>query len=321
VLPLGGVSSGRTVACNEMGYWVIYDADEHGFRNPKGLWKPGSVDIVLLGDSFTYGACVRLEEHFSGIIRGRFPKTLNLGYPNLGPIGTYATFVEYAHHLRLKKAIWFFFEGNDMTDLDRDLDVPLLMKYLEGGYSQRILELQPEIDTEIKRFIRERREVLKRQPMPRPVPKIVEFFFFREVRNTINMPSFAEASRSKPVRKNKGLNLSEVLERTLARAKNDIESWDGKLNLAYLPAWRRGRDTGGTTEYLRRVKEIAESAAVKLGLPFIDVTSAFMAHPEPERLTAYPLKGRGSHYSHIGYTVVARVVLDHLLKEHPDQLR
>jgi len=53
-------------------------------------------------------------------------------------------------------------------------------------------------------------------------------------------------------------------------------------------------------------------------LPFIDVTPAFMAHPEPKSLTAYPGKGRGSHYSPIGYGVVGKVVLDHFLKERSD---
>lgn len=35
-LPLGGVSNTTTVYCNENGYYVIYESDEHGFENPKG---------------------------------------------------------------------------------------------------------------------------------------------------------------------------------------------------------------------------------------------------------------------------------------------
>jgi len=320
ILPLSGVSLERTVACNEMGYWMIYDADEHGFRNPKGLWKPGNVDIVLLGDSFAYGACVRLEEHFSSIIRQRFPKTWNLGFPNLGPVGTYATLVEYARPLRPKKVVWFFFEGNDMGDLDNELAVPLLMRYLKGDYLQQLFELQGEIDAEINRFIREQRKSLERQPKPPTIPKIIEFFFFRKVRIALNLPSFTEAGRV-PIRDTKRRpNLSGILERTLTKAKKAVESWGGKLYLVYLPAWRRGRDTNDTIDYLKQVKRLIEAVAERLQLSFIDVVPPFMAHPEPRRLTAYPSAARGSHYSHIGYGVVADVVLNYLLKEIPDRL-
>jgi hypothetical protein len=37
-LPLGGVAGVKTVYCNEGGTYTIYDADERGFSNPKGLW-------------------------------------------------------------------------------------------------------------------------------------------------------------------------------------------------------------------------------------------------------------------------------------------
>lgn len=49
LLPLGGISGVKTVFCDEGGGMIVYDADEHGFRNPPGLWNQAPVDAVLLG--------------------------------------------------------------------------------------------------------------------------------------------------------------------------------------------------------------------------------------------------------------------------------
>ena len=57
VIPLGGVGSVKTVYCNEGGEYTIYDADERGFSNPKGLWG-APAEVAVIGDSYTQGACV-----------------------------------------------------------------------------------------------------------------------------------------------------------------------------------------------------------------------------------------------------------------------
>jgi hypothetical protein len=36
-LPLGGIANSTTVSCNDGGEFVIYESDEHGFHNPKGI--------------------------------------------------------------------------------------------------------------------------------------------------------------------------------------------------------------------------------------------------------------------------------------------
>ena len=68
-----------TVHCNESGQYNIYDADEHGFNNPRGLHGQAPLQVALLGDSFTHGACVPREASVAGRVRAAFPATLNLG--------------------------------------------------------------------------------------------------------------------------------------------------------------------------------------------------------------------------------------------------
>ena len=46
IIPLGGISNITTILGNESGYWPIIETDEHGFNNPKGLFKNFRVDIT-----------------------------------------------------------------------------------------------------------------------------------------------------------------------------------------------------------------------------------------------------------------------------------
>ncbi len=63
------VSNKTTVFCNETGQYTIYPSDRFGFNNPDTEWSSPKVEWVLVGDSFTHGACVRPGEDIGGQIR------------------------------------------------------------------------------------------------------------------------------------------------------------------------------------------------------------------------------------------------------------
>ena len=97
LMPFGSISRVPTISDSEIGYWVEYVSDRYGFRNPDEVWdKPA--EIVLLGDSFTFGSSVPREKHFAGMLAQRY-NVVNLGFPAAGPLGYYATLVEYGASL------------------------------------------------------------------------------------------------------------------------------------------------------------------------------------------------------------------------------
>src|SRR5207247_6252437 len=79
-LPLSGVRRVRTVMGSDDRRYTVYDSDEFGFRNPRGLWHPGA-QLALLGDSFVQGYGVPDGRDRASIMRTRCPRTLNLGMP------------------------------------------------------------------------------------------------------------------------------------------------------------------------------------------------------------------------------------------------
>ena len=130
VLPLAAVSNTVTVLCNENGQWIDYRSDQRGFSNPNEIWQSDRLDIAALGDSFTHGYCVPADKTFVALIRKRYPATLNLGIAGDGPLLMLAKLKEYVSPRQPRIVLWFYFEGNDLTDLQRERQSMLLRNYL-----------------------------------------------------------------------------------------------------------------------------------------------------------------------------------------------
>ena len=115
--PLAGISKAATVLCNESGEYTIYESDEHGFNNPQGLFSLDQIEVAALGDSFVHGGCVAAGKDIVALLRQAFPRTLNLGLCGNRPLMELASFREYAKSLRQAVVLWFYYEGNELTDL------------------------------------------------------------------------------------------------------------------------------------------------------------------------------------------------------------
>ena len=71
-----------------------------------------------MGDSYVHGACVNRPNDISSVLRNLSNETvLNLGYGANGPLIEYATLREYLE-IGVRKILWFYFEGNDLNDLE-----------------------------------------------------------------------------------------------------------------------------------------------------------------------------------------------------------
>src|SRR6266568_2391703 len=165
VFPLGQVADLPTIMCREGARpFAEFEADERGFNNPKGIWgKP--VDIMFIGDSMTYGACLPNRDHFIAQIRERFPSTLNLGAGGLGPLIELAQIREFVPKTKPKFIFYMYDENNDLysinptgdSDIVREYGNPILRKYLEDDqFSQRIYERQSEINAALKQLVDEK---------------------------------------------------------------------------------------------------------------------------------------------------------------------
>ena len=71
----------KTIYCNENGYYSIYQSDRYGFNNPDEEWDNKETEYLIVGDSFTDGACVNRPNDIASVLRILSNKSvLNLGY-------------------------------------------------------------------------------------------------------------------------------------------------------------------------------------------------------------------------------------------------
>ena len=238
-LPLGGVSGVATVACNETGTWMVYEADEHGFNNPPGLYDPPP-EIVAVGDSFTHGTCMTRGDEFASILREELRPTLTLGTYGSGPVLMLAQIREYAARLRPPLVLWFYFEGNDVvTDVRREMADPILRRYLEPEFSQHLFDRQASIDRLVSAQIR---------PPAAPAATrgttwaqaALAVVTLRDVR-TVAARAVGRTIRFGPVRSlwfdDKYAEPLRRFDAALTAARDEVEAWGGRLVFVYLPSW------------------------------------------------------------------------------------
>ena len=87
--------------------------DSRGFRNPHALER---ADIVLLGDSHTYGTAVSPNDTWARVLAAETGTTVyNMAFPGWGP-GQAAAFLPDALALKPKTILYGLFFGNDFID-------------------------------------------------------------------------------------------------------------------------------------------------------------------------------------------------------------
>jgi hypothetical protein len=104
------------VYADETPVTVTYDKD--GFRNPAALrdW-----DMVVIGDSFVELGYLPQEDLYTTILSGLVHQGVkNLGVSYVGPLTYLFYFEHYGLSPSTRRALFVFFEGNDLDDLQRE---------------------------------------------------------------------------------------------------------------------------------------------------------------------------------------------------------
>jgi hypothetical protein len=316
---LAAISRRTTLLCNENGDWISYRADRRGFVNPDSAWDFADLDAALLGDSFTQGYCVPPDLSFASLIRKQVPRTLNLGMANDGPLMELATLSEVLPLRRPKAILWFYFEGNDLTDLQNERKTPILANYLNEGFTQELLRDQDQVDRgiadEIPRFVQEGHRADEQRPSNARRYALAAALKLTEVRKRFGLLAGATEAETTAHHDFDGANL-EVFRVVMSEAKRRADTWNGRLYFVYLPAWERftRRYRSPTDEKRDDVLRIVRG----LGLPVIDAVPAFLAQNDP--LALFPFRQPG-HYTEAGHRLVADEVLRYLKSNHEADVR
>lgn len=290
LLPLGGISRVTTVFCNENGRYTIYDSDETGFHNPIGSWNVASLEMVTVGDSFTHGACVPSDKSFVGKIRAGVPSLVNLGMDDNGPLMMLASIKEYAADLRPKIVLWFYFEGNDLGDLRRERNSPLLMNYLRPGFRQQLRNQQTHIDDLLASYVAKVRA--EQVPQVR-FEEIVKLHHLRD-KLAVLLKQVQQRGITPEEQRYFAENSSpaspgdmELFRTVIAEAQRTVQEWGGRLYFVYLPQWERYAGS----PHLNPNRDRVLGTIQELHVPIIDVHPTFESMKDP--LSLFSLSATG----------------------------
>ena len=296
ILPLSGVSNSETIFCNENGYYSIYNSDRYGFNNPDDEWDQKDIEYLLVGDSFTHGACVNRPNDIASELRTLSNKSvLNLGYTSNGPLLEYATLREYLD-VNVKKILWIYFEDNDLNELKKELKDKILYKYFNDlNFSQNLKSKQKEIDIMINTTMED------------------EIFKKKEFEKNLGFKNFKkEFIQIIKIYKTRNIIFNQTIIKPQPKANNDFKILlrlvndlaiknNSKLYFVYLPEYNRYLNDYDNSSY-DSVKKIVN----ELKIPFIDIDQeVFKKERNPLKLFPFKLNG---HYNIAGYKKVSEVI-------------
>jgi hypothetical protein len=299
---LSGIAKSKTIDCNENGYYSIYQSDRYGFNNPDKEWNKKEIEYLLVGDSFTQGACVNRPDDITSILRSLSQKSaLNLAYRGSGPLMSYATLKEY-YKIKTKNILWLYTEGNDLDDLKNELNKNILKNYyLDKNFRQNLDQKQDYINKQTKKIII--------KAMNKQDEVIYQEFKNRTFKNKIL--KFIRLSRTKKliksffIVKKKNLLPIKEFEEILFLAKKFALKNNSNFYFIYLPQQERYTKKIDDKNY-NDVKLIVN----KLGIDFIDLHEDLFSK-ERNPLELFPFKMWG-HYNEIGYKKVAEKIYSKL---------
>jgi hypothetical protein len=310
LIPIAGISGKTTVLCNENGYYTVYEADEHGFNNPRGLYAAGAVDIALIGDSFVQGFCVHPGEDIAGQLRSSGFRTLNLGVGGSGPLLELAALTEYALPYHPKVVLWFYYE-NDDVELIEEEQSSILREYMTPGYDQRLRDRQSRVDQVLSDYVANKLKLEEHALQARQdanssirkrVSSIAKLYDLRQFLFTHVRPACPITFSILPP--------TQELRQLLATANERVESVNGRMYFVYLPSLDTFMESGA--KYRRHHDQVI--AAVKsLNIDIIDFLNQIDTRgTDPVKLFA---PTRPAHYSVAGYRLLRDVIRERLLDD------
>lgn len=317
-LYLSGISNIKTILCNESGEYAYFDSDKYGFNNKNKIYDSNKVDSVLLGDSFTLGACVNPKDNLaSQISLITKNKLLNLGYSGNGPLISMVTMFEYLEDVYFSKLIYVYFGGNDLWDLKNELKNSKLKSYLkEEKVFQDIKKNNFEKDKNLKKLIESEFgnfQVNKSQQHFKDYLKLVKI---REISKKV-LPKKQKHTACKHCEfmastddAEKKILINE-LDKILEKMYEFAEKKNAKFYIIYLPEIGRYKNDNIKIENFNNISDVKKLFSKYEN--FIDISSYLDEEKNP--LKYYPFE-REWHFNEEGYKKVSEIISKYLISNN-----
>ncbi|WP_281972955.1 alginate O-acetyltransferase AlgX-related protein [Ruegeria faecimaris] len=285
----------KMLLCSVLGEPVTYTPDRLGFRNPPSVFE-NDVNVMLLGDSFSEGFCLREGEHLADKLRQDIPSLLNTGHRGIGPLYQLAVLGRYGPEFQPDLTIFSFFAGNDWRNLERELEKPWLREALDPAVDFGPIEhpdqselTAPVISVWWAETTLSWGDYLRAQ---------------RVFRNFLALQKTAEILG---IHYPKATDENPVFADVLIRAKQITSQWDGEIVIVYVPTVSRYMGLVAQPFIHDPLRVLVKDAAAQAGLDVIDLTDVIEMQEDPASYYA-----PDSHFNKAGAELAARAITEGL---------
>ena len=213
--------------CNESGEWSYFKSDRFGFNNFDQNWDKKN-HVLLIGDSYVQGACVDQESSISFLLKDKgINNVVNLSNSGIGPISELTMLSKYQKFLKTKKIFWFYYEGNDLNDLEREIENEYLLRAFKDGNFKKLNDptVQKLIeDIYEQHYQKYSREVIKKN-------KWKEIIYLQRLRNYL----YIFKTIYYPIRSDK----KNLFDSITKRFKFYADQFRSDLYFVYIPSYHR----------------------------------------------------------------------------------
>ena len=312
-LPLSLVSNKNHINCRENTYWHEVKTDKYGFNNSNSIYEK-NIENIFIGDSYVFGNCVKNKDN----VVKKFDKisktnSLNLSMVGNGPLLNYAALREYyPENKKIKNIIYFFYSGNDLRDLERNMHNEILMKYVhDDDFSQNLkskdsnknLFLLKKMEQSIKNY----KEGLKYNPKAH-----IKFLTLFDLR----MKYKAFIQKKKLEKDSYNEEIYNYFDENLKRLKKFALEKNTKLLIVYLPSisnLAKKRMSGELDSDRDKVINLIK----KNDIYALDMTEYLKNYDIEEiypSLNSPYTRGRPIHLNEFGYSIVAQKIKKYLIE-------
>ena len=303
IYPIGTISNSTIIFCNELGYYNNFQSDKYGFNNLNEQFEKSKIDIVIIGDSFAEGACVKSANNIGGILNKKKFNVLNFGKGSSGPLLQLAALTEYAKPFKPKIVLWLS-SINDFSNLIDELKSPILSNYLyKKNFSQNLIFKQEIIDNKLNEYV-------KTGWIQQKIIDEKNIFYGRYIR-FIKLSELRKIFNFEPIFKP-----TPIFEEILIKSKEIVSKWDGKIYFIILPDLEYASyKTNKNKKIYNQQKNLdfINNTVSKLNIRIINLhKNVIDKHPDPLSLFSLRI---GSHYNDDGYKLIAEEIFHEINME------
>tara|TARA_B100001123_G_C15322580_1_gene1028452 strand:- start:1111 stop:2340 length:1230 start_codon:yes stop_codon:yes gene_type:complete len=306
-MPFRGPINKQTLSCAEDLNYKLINNDKFGFKNPNTIYEK-KIEIVLLGDSYTEGQCYKETNDIAAYLRKSNYNSANLGVTGSGPLVSLGVLKEYAKKFQPDFVIYLYYEGNDISDLSWEKNVPLLKNYLNKNFTQNLLGKENEIKKFLSDVSKESHEYInykinfQRSSDPKKrlviIEQLKDFLELTNLRNYIKNNFYLIQDKDFD---------ADLFYSIINIMNEETNSWGGKFIFVYTPSWARYFTKFSKEQrYFIKKKSILNNLE-KNNILTIDLTNFL---DQEENLKQYFPLGYVGHFNKEGYKKISSILIN-----------